>query len=47
MTNWFAGDKVVAITSDLPRSYNGSAVQYGNPAKNQRKLSAFTRSWLW
>jgi hypothetical protein len=46
VTHWFADDKVVAITSNLLRSYNGSAVQFGEPTKNQRKISAFTREFV-
>lgn len=44
---WYADAKVVAITSDLTRSYNSSLVRTGNPEQyNQRKISAFTREFV-
>jgi hypothetical protein len=46
VTNWFADEQVVAITSNLLRSYNGTAVQFGAPDKNQPKISAFTREFV-
>jgi hypothetical protein len=46
VTHWFADEQIVALTSDLLRSYNGSAVQFGDLPTNQRKISAFTREFV-
>jgi hypothetical protein len=46
VTHWFADDKVVALTSNLTRSYNSSLVQHGDPAYNAPKISAFVREFV-
>src|SRR5688572_19404919 len=46
VTQWYADAQVVAISSDLVRSYNSTVVQYGNPATNAPKISAFTREFV-
>lgn len=52
ITNWYADTQVVAITSNLLRSYNSNnaggttEVQYGTEATNQKKISHFTREFV-
>jgi hypothetical protein len=44
---WHADSQIVAISSNLVRSYNSSVVQSGKQlATNERKLSAFTREFV-
>ena len=42
ITSWFANEKVVAITSDLTRSYNSTVVA----VNGEPKISAFTREFI-
>lgn len=45
---WYADEKVIAISSDLTRSYNSTLVQSSavQPAFNERKISHFTREFI-
>jgi len=47
VTAWFADDRVVALTSNLTRSYNSTLYAHANGgAGNEPKLSAFTRELI-
>lgn len=46
VTAWYADESVVAITSNLKRSYNCDDVQHGAASVNQRKLAGFTKEWV-
>lgn len=46
VTAWAATPRVVAITSDLLRAYNSTAVQYGDPTTNGVKIAGFVREFV-
>lgn len=46
VTAWYADSQVVAITSDLTRSYNSTAVTTGTGAKNAAKVSSVIREFV-
>ena len=46
VTSWYADARVVAISSNLVRSYNSTVVQVGRLPANAPKISAFTREFV-
>lgn len=47
VTSWYADSKVVAISSNLVRSYQSSEVRVGTPeSENEAAISAFTREFV-